>query len=117
MQVAAKVAREGGREKVGGDWVHIGLNLIMQDQIEISDRQSGESVFSGSYLEVGFPPEVFEVFCWFRDQLVEVSGQVLWAEMFLSLLIFCESEAAMHYWQEATKLFIILQIYWMEKRK
>ena len=80
MQVATKVAREGGREKVGGDWVHIGLNLIMQDQIEISDRQSGQSVFSGSYLEVGFPPEVFEVFLWFRDQLVEVGGQVLWAE-------------------------------------
>ena len=34
------------------------------------------------YLEVGFPLEVFEVFCWFRDQLVQVGCQMLRAEMF-----------------------------------
>ena len=36
----------------------------------------------GNYLEVGFPPEIFEVFCWFRDQLVQVGCQMLRAEMF-----------------------------------
>ena len=76
MQVAAKVARESCREQVGGDRVHIRVNL---QEIEVL------SPFS-NYLEVWFPSEVFEVLLRFWDQLVQVVSQVLGAEMFYSLM-------------------------------
>ena len=84
MQVTAKVTWEGGWKLVRIHRVHICLDL---DQIEFTLKNSyilGYSSYLQNYLEVRFPPEVFEVFLWFRDQLVQVGRQVLWAETFFS---------------------------------
>ena len=82
MQVTAKVTWEGGWKLVRIHRVHICLDL---DQIEFTFKKSIHSwILVGNDLEVRFPPEIFEVFLWFRDQLVQIGCHMLWAETFFS---------------------------------
>lgn len=85
----------GGRKGCRGSWTGGGGKTQGPHRPQPGDSRSNPGC--GNYLEVGFPPEIFEVFCWFRDQLVEVGCQVLRAEMCLSLLASSEAEALMRY--------------------